>query len=200
MEERRASTGKREDRRVRRSKRLLETGLTELLEEKPINAITVRELTERVDINRGTFYLYYRDIYDMVEKLEQEYSERIMEIFSGFQPTEMERVTNGVITSFFQFIKDNKALCRVLLSEHGDIAFLQRLDTSLRAYSRGIWVQEKGMSEEEFDYLYSFVTFGALGIVRDWVRADCDTPVERIAALTDRCLRNGAFPSMLLHA
>ena len=55
------------DRRVRKTKTQLENGLAGLLREKAINEITVTELTERVDINRSTFYLHYRDIYDMME-------------------------------------------------------------------------------------------------------------------------------------
>ena len=55
MEERRAGIGRREDRRVRRTKRMLEKGLIQLLGQKPLRSITVRELTELVDINRGTF-------------------------------------------------------------------------------------------------------------------------------------------------
>ena len=65
-------TGK--DRRVRKTKTQLKAGLAGLLKEKGINEITVTELTEQVDINRSTFYLHYRDIYDMMEKIEINFS------------------------------------------------------------------------------------------------------------------------------
>ena len=54
MEER-----KKEDRRVRRTKKMLTQALTRLMQEKQIKEITVRELTDLADMNRGTFYLYY---------------------------------------------------------------------------------------------------------------------------------------------
>ena len=53
---------KKEDRRVRRTKKLLTHGLIQLMKEKQVQDITVRELADLVDVNRGTFYLYYRDI------------------------------------------------------------------------------------------------------------------------------------------
>ena len=56
------------DRRVRRTRAQLRRALTELLEEKDIRSVTVRELTERADVNRGTFYAHYSDIYDLVEQ------------------------------------------------------------------------------------------------------------------------------------
>ena len=57
------------DRRVRKTKALLLKGLTQLMEEKDVNHISVRELTDLVDLNRGTFYLHYRDIFDMVNQV-----------------------------------------------------------------------------------------------------------------------------------
>ena len=58
------------DRRVRKTKNQLRQGLARLMLEKSLKEITVKELTDLVDMNRGTFYLHYRDIYDMVEKIE----------------------------------------------------------------------------------------------------------------------------------
>ena len=62
---------KKEDRRVRRTKKMLTQALTQLMQEKQIKEITVKELTDLADMNRGTFYLYYRDVYDMLEKLDR---------------------------------------------------------------------------------------------------------------------------------
>lgn len=57
------------DRRIRKTKTALKNGLIELMLEKNINDISVRELTEKVDLNRGTFYLHYKDIFDLLEKI-----------------------------------------------------------------------------------------------------------------------------------
>ena len=70
-------TEKKEDRRVRRTEKLLSQGLIELMQQKQVKDITVRELADLVDVNRGTFYLYYRDIFDMLERLEEELFEQL---------------------------------------------------------------------------------------------------------------------------
>ena len=62
-----------DDRRVRRTRAQLRRALTQLLAEKELRSITVRELTDRADVNRGTFYAHYRDIYDLMEHLENEF-------------------------------------------------------------------------------------------------------------------------------
>ena len=61
-----------EDSRVKRTKKLIRKGLVELAQTKRINKITVKELTDYIEINRGTFYLHYKDVFDLVESLENE--------------------------------------------------------------------------------------------------------------------------------
>ena len=60
------------DRRIRKTKALLSQGLIQLMEEKEIRDISVKELTDLADINRGTFYLHYNDIYDLLIQMEDE--------------------------------------------------------------------------------------------------------------------------------
>ena len=60
------------DRRVRKTKMQLSQGLARLMQKKSIKEITVKELVDEVDINRSTFYLHYTDIYQMLEKIEEE--------------------------------------------------------------------------------------------------------------------------------
>lgn len=50
------------NRSVRKTRRKLQTSLTQLMQQKPFQEISVRELAEQADINRGTFYLHYHDV------------------------------------------------------------------------------------------------------------------------------------------
>ena len=59
------------DRRIKKTHILLKKTLTELIEEKELRKITVSELCERANINRGTFYLHFLDIYDMIEQFQK---------------------------------------------------------------------------------------------------------------------------------
>ena len=51
------------DRRVVRTKQQIRRALIELLAEKGESSIAVRELAQRANINRGTFYIHYKDIH-----------------------------------------------------------------------------------------------------------------------------------------
>lgn len=56
------------DYRTRVTKMLIRKAFTDMLKEKPIQSITIKELCETAGINRGTFYSHYSDIYDLLEK------------------------------------------------------------------------------------------------------------------------------------
>ncbi len=58
--------------RVRMTKKMLRNAFTALLLEKPIQNISVRELCQRAGVNRGTFYIHYRDIFHLMESIENE--------------------------------------------------------------------------------------------------------------------------------
>ena len=73
------------DRRVRKTRALLLQGLVKMLETHDIQDISVKELTELVDINRGTFYLHYDDIYDMLHKIEDEIEKRTLQVLESAQ-------------------------------------------------------------------------------------------------------------------
>ena len=57
------------DRRVRKTKRQLRLALMKLMAEKSVKDISVRELAAIADINRGTFYIHYKDVYDLTSAM-----------------------------------------------------------------------------------------------------------------------------------
>ena len=70
------------DRRVRKTRRQLKECLTRLLKEKKIQDITVRELAEMADINRGTFYLHYKDVFDLMDQIKNELVEEVESVLT----------------------------------------------------------------------------------------------------------------------
>lgn len=79
------------------------------MKEKPIKDISVKELTDLADINRGTFYLHYRDIYDMLEQLEDEWFADFNELLDKTPPAPTAQAVwpdyRRICFSFFWIIK-----------------------------------------------------------------------------------------------
>lgn len=185
---------KKEDRRVRRTRRILTQALTELLQQKQVNEITVKELTDLADMNRGTFYLYYKDIYDMLDKIQDEMFEKLDAIFALREDAEVTEQTKPILLDLFRFIEENQEMCRVLLSPNGDMNFLHRLNEVLREKCLHLYLgAEPVANEEEFDYRYSFVVYGCAGIIRAWVGRNCPESPEQMAELANHLIVSGGI-------
>ena len=189
-----AEAMKKEDRRVRRTRKILTQALTELLQRKQVNEITVKELTDLADMNRGTFYLYYKDIYDMLEKIQDEMFEKLDTIFALRGDEKVTEQTKPILLDLYRFIGENQEMCRVLLSPNGDMSFLHRLNEVLREKCLHMYLGAgPAANEEDFDYRYSFVVYGCAGIIRAWVGRNCPESPEQMAELTNHLIVSGGI-------
>lgn len=182
------------DSRVRRTKRLLRQGLTELLKEKSIKKITVRELSERVDINRGTFYLHYKDIYDLVAQIEQELFDEFETILQNYNIADFKTQPHKIFSDMCGFLYANRDICAALLGENGDIDFILNLRKFLREKClRDITACYELENLTVYNYVYAYFEAGVVGLVRYWLEhPENGTTPEEIAALIDKIFWEGA--------
>ncbi len=185
---------RKEDRRVRRTKKLLTQALTELMQQKQVKEITVKELTDLADMNRGTFYLYYRDIFDMLESIENSLFRTLNDILARHEKENVVREAEPILRDILAFIEENQEMVRVLLSPHGDMNFLHRLNDVLREkclqFVRRV---APGEGEDVFDYQYSFIVYGTAGLIRAWVNRNCAEPAEQMAQMAGKRIRAGSL-------
>ena len=115
------------DRRVRKTRTTLRACLGKLLRTKKIQDISVRELADMADINRGTFYLHYRDVYDLLSQIESEVLKQFSELLDQHASLSLSDDPRPLLCDLFQLIRDNADLTRCLIGPNGDIQFLNRL-------------------------------------------------------------------------
>lgn len=183
--------GKREDRRVRITKRAIRESLVELMQQYPISKISVKMICEGADINRSTFYAHYTDQYDLLHQVQQE-------VFDGFTDqilrsplTTQSELTVPILVQILKYARDNAALFKALLGESEDNGF--------RTALMGI-AQEKSLQEIQEDkrlepriaaYLETFAISGYVSIIRKWLEDGCVDEPEPLAELMTKLLFNG---------
>lgn len=157
------------DIRVRRTKKLLRHGVAELGKTKSVHKITVKELTDLVEINRGTFYLHYKDVYDLVDSIEDELCEEFDQKVLGVTPDDILHRPVDVLETLFEYFRINKDIFTVLSGENGDAKFVYRFGemTTIKLLDlfKGIF---PNMSIEKYDFAYNFGRFGLVGILHSW--------------------------------
>ncbi|HIV91256.1 MAG TPA: TetR/AcrR family transcriptional regulator [Candidatus Eisenbergiella stercoravium] len=185
----------RTDRRIRKTEAQLLQSLMTLMQEKDIKDISVKELSDLADINRGTFYLHYRDVYDMLSQVEDSVFQEFNDILDkNFAPTG-EASMHAVVKDIFSFLDNNRLIARTLLGPHGDLAFVNRMKEMVRLRLLRLRTQEAPPADD-FDYYYAFITSGCIGLIQSWLNRETPEPPDRIASLVEKMILQGLSPML----
>lgn len=181
---------KKTDRRIRKTEAQLRKGLLELLKEKNIQNITVQELVDKVDMNRSTFYLHYKDIYDLLEHIEDNYFNQFRDFMDTHKVSkEISKINEDKITDtmidYFKFLKENEDLVTVLIGYNGDLSFSKRqIDTLTETIYDWLYDDLGIVKNQQNDDIFQFCTYGSIGLVRNWVIGGYKESPESIGRLT----------------
>ena len=164
------------------TKRALEASLKNLLLKKPLEKITINDITEDCGINRMTFYYHFKDIYDLIEWCCVEDAKKALEGKKTYDTWQQ-----GFL-QIFEAVLDNKPF--ILNVYH----FVSREQVEIYLYKLtydlliGV-VEEKsaGMSvrEEDKKFIADFYKYAFVGLMLDWVKKGMkDDPHEIIDDLS----------------
>ncbi len=174
---------KNEDRRIRKTKKAVKKAFIELLNEKSdFGDISVNDIAERADINRGTFYLHYQDKYDLFEKyVEELISEVTSKIEVSNQEKEVEDKDNNLYVLFFEHFQKYSSFFKPILSFKGGPYFYTRFievikDYYLERYNKVSIQNETEKLDKEI--LINFVSHAQLGVINHWLQTDMSKTPE----------------------
>lgn len=192
------------DRRILRTKKLLREALTELLQEKPLEKITVTELCALSEVNRSTFYLHYRDIHDMYEQIEEEVYLTFAKKLDRFIREEgrwYENLEGGgmptlsIFLEAYHFLKANRDIVGFVLKGEGSRNIVMRIYQ--QGKERFLQDLDQKISEEalsKFSYYYEYIASGCVGIITSWVEGGMKESPEQMNALTQEFILRTPLP------
>lgn len=172
------------DRRIRKTKKVLLQALTKLMSLKKINNITVKELTDLADVNRSTFYLYYKDVFDMVEQIEMEMLDEFNKVFEKLRE-EANTYTSLIsfFTYIFEYVKNNADMCKILLGPDGDHSFIDKFKNAIIETEPPF---DESVPKIKIHYLRPFIVSGCVGVIQQWLMDDLNvSPKEMALIITD---------------
>ena len=159
-------------------------------EHRPIGKITVREICERTGIHRSTFYAHYRDVFDLVERVEKSMSRQLTETF--FRKLDEKAPARDCFAEIFAFIREHREFYLYYLTESRQYGVLQLAWETVRDRAAAVSAgPEKfgAQTTEEMEYHGVFFLVGMTAVVRMWLQKGCPEEPE---ALYDLIRRQGA--------
>lgn len=189
------------DRRILRTQQAIHQAFVALVKEKGFDALSVKDITSRANINRGTFYLHYKDKYDLLEQIETGIIRDLQGIIQ--QASAMNNLDRTildeplpVVVEFFEYLRENAPLMHAVLGLRGDIAFQTRLKRAIEAniFNIGFFAP---LTEESLlvprEYFLSYVISAHLGVIQLWLQRGCRESPGEMALILSRLSFKGPF-------
>ncbi|TVX94689.1 TetR/AcrR family transcriptional regulator [Paenibacillus agilis] len=175
------------DRRVIRTKKNIKRAFSELLKEKGFEAITVQDIADRADINRGTFYLHFLDKYDLFErKVDDILAELIASVPLDYaiNQTSFTCMEPRIIQSFSHFQKYRdfyKLMFEDATNPYFHTRFIELLKNHFEQSIEEMKLTSKTTNHINKDLVVHYGLFSFMGILKYWLDQDPPLSPEEIA-------------------
>ena len=120
------------DLREKKTKRSIKNAFIKLRSTKPLERITIKELVESAEISKATFYLHYRDIYDLSDSLQKELIQEILQSLD--QPELFLSNTTAFTSALFYAFSDHHSMIEILFSGSQSAILPLSIEKELKEY------------------------------------------------------------------
>ncbi len=164
------------DRRFVKTERAIRSAFIDLVAEKGFDELSVKDIVDAADIGRGTFYLHYKDKYDLLESFEIEIGTNLREIIRGevFPLTEGRTLTKTVV-ALFTYFEENILIMRALFGEKGSCSFQSRLKDRLWHdvfAEKLVTVALQDSFSVPLDYLLAYINASHFNVFLTWIQKE----------------------------
>lgn len=199
-----ALRGNHTDLRVIRTKESILHALVELIDEKGFDSLTVKDITTRAKINRGTFYAHYQDKYDLMTKCQEEIMHGMADIIKQNFPDGIAEIGTSSpiftqlphIISIFEFLNKNRGFMKSVLGPKGDLSFQTNLkdfiwETLFESHPTPLLKEENLLVPGQ--YLTSYMSSAFIGVVQQWLNNGCKETPQEMTRILSTITINGPF-------
>ena len=150
---------------------MMKQGLLELMREKPFSSITAREVTDRMDLNRGTFYLHYPDIGTLLRSIEDDMLTDAQRMIDESQTDGTPATLQLLFRTVLDYIAANREIFHTLLANDSS-RFVDRMQELISRNGAAL-VRSRfpDAKDDTLRYLLSFITYGLIGLIKEWFRS-----------------------------
>jgi AcrR family transcriptional regulator len=177
------NTGKNENRKIRYTKMVIRESLMELMKEKSILSVSVKDICDLADISRSTFYDHYKDQYDLLKQIEDETLAYFEDMLNKYKDKQTKKETTQMVEEMLTYIANNGKTIHVLLSENGDIGFQKKLLYHFIMHNQITKYFPEKQNDETKPYYTVFLIYGALGLIQHWLKDNLAMPIPQLTKI-----------------
>lgn len=175
---------------IEKTKRAIKNAFYDLIEEKgDIRNISVKELVDRADISKSTFYTHYKDIRSVLLEFENEaIEETITQIRAYYKDT--VHIPDQYVHSLFELFKKNESMYSKLFKSNADFQFLDRMfDHTYNELYKFFSATYTIKNTKRLKYELSFLTYGTISMLFNYFVGRLDFSLDEIEIKTIEMLK-----------
>lgn len=154
--------------------------------------ISVKDICKRANINRSTFYTYYKDTYDLQDSVEAEIQDKLIGQFKGILGKYETFDVNAITRELIGLINANSDILYLLIRQNKNV-FIERI---LKLAKDGMLFDITDMSEKDFhrlDITLKYHLAGVINVLDYCLRGDNAFEIDDVIGLLAEISDNGAF-------
>lgn len=175
------------------TKKAITQSFVKLLNQRPLDKITVKDIVEDCGINRNTFYYYYQDIYALLDELLETETEAALENTDDYE------TLLQALQAATQFVRENrravyhiyKSVSRQRLEEYLYTVVDSKIMRLIRAAAKDLEV-----GEEDLKLIASFYKFALVGMILDWLDGNMQKDAEQIITRLGHMLEGNIYMTL----
>ena len=184
-----------QDRRIRKSQQAIKTAFIDLLHKYDFNDVTVQQITDLADINRGTFYTHYLDKYDLLDKMEDEHVDIVRNFIKVSKKSSGGKFSTEDLRHIMEFfivhIEENITFYQLMFKIGTESRLHEKLYGLLTNYLNSFTNLDGDISGIPFSYFMSYVSGAGLSFLRHWVEDGNRIPKEDLIQYFYDIVNNG---------
>lgn len=155
------------DRRVRRSRQALFDAFTKLMVEHSFQKLSIAMITKEADVNRGTFYLHFKDKYELREQCVDSHLTKLMTTCAGDNGESL--FSKKAMLTTFDYLNANAAFYKVMLTGEDNTFFRKRMEEILKIGLSDVFSKKAVNDPIEKEIMVQATISAGAGLIEWWL-------------------------------
>lgn len=182
---------KKVDRRIAKTKKAIYRAFAELLSEKNVNDITIKDIADKADINRKTFYNYYDGIYELIGEIENTIIDNFEKVIRKHNVNDILHNPNLMYEELTSIINSDPDFYQHLISIESNSNLVKKLVLSLKTRAKEVIFEYTVLDESTLDIVLDFVVSGMFTVFQHWFNSSKERPLDDLARIVANLSYNG---------
>lgn len=169
------------DRRIRKTKKAIKNALMTLASDKNISEITVTDISAIADINRKTFYVYYKDVYDLIDDIENDIIGKLIPLINK---QDIDKIITEPYQMFYiltNLIVEDLNFYTLFLNSTVIDTTLTKVKNVFRDHALTTLNGKTTVSDEMLNFIFEYVAGGLIMTYKEWFRSEQTISLEDLS-------------------